>query len=1347
MVFQFFRSIRVLFSVLLGIILLFAFLSFHFYEDDKARELGEKSRELRTITNLKYSAVTQWYSERYADARFIFSNDNIRPLLNSSASPLGDTSEIGPLLFSIFKNHDYSNLFLLNTGSGEIMNLNPTGSNDFINDSLQTALDENRIVNSDFYIDKCLGKLCLDLYIPYKLPENRKIVIILKVDPYILFFPNLSSSYIGASTGESLIVTSKDNSINYISPLKFQTDSDSSLRRPLDDISLPAAKAVKGVSGIVQGKDYRGAEVLADVQRIKNTPWYLVTKIDLSEIYDPVTTSTLNTLFILGLLVLLGGTLLLYYYTRSNYTNLRKITETEKKFKSIFNNSTEAIVILNNDLIVDCNQGAEKLYGLPRKKIAGRSPGSLSPEYQPGHKLSSALASEFITKALAGEPQKFEWIHLNNGNVIYTDITLTAIEVDGNKLVAGFLHDITERKLIEDALYESEKMYRSIFDSAPVGIYQSTLNGKFIKANSALAKLLGYDSADELSRGDISDVYLNKKERQTLIQEFEPKGSVSDREVQWKKKDGTIIWVQLNAFAVKDDQGNTNHFEGYVRDITSRKLAENKLRESETQYRDLVENINDIVFSLNQEGIITFISSAVKKSTGYETGSLIGQPFTNFIHPGDLQLAVKNFHNLSAKKSALSEYRIRTKSGEYRYVSASSTGIFDNGIFTGIRGILTDISEKKLSDEKLKIKTHLLNETQHLARLGSWEHDYEKNYVIWSDEIYQILGISKGFLGTTKEAFYEFVHKDDLDALLSAYDDSRHEGRDGFELEHRIIRKDNGRVRFVYLECRHFRNPEGKIVRSVGMLQDITERVVTGKHIQTLTKAIEQSPVCVIITDLNGNIQYVNNKFAEVTGYSMNEVIDKNPKILKSGSQGGEFYKQLWETILAGNTWTGELHNRKKNGELYWENAIISPIVDADGKIVNFVAVKEDITEKKKMIEDLVKAKNKAEEANRLKSSFLANMSHELRTPMVGILGYTDILVTELTNPEHLELANMVLSSGKRLIDTLNSILDLSSIEARKMELKYESVNVAKVLKESVNLFIPNAASKGLYIKSILPDQDLIIYSDSEVLNKIFNNIIRNAVKYTESGGITVELDLISSGGEKNAVISVTDTGIGISSEYHEIIFEPFRQVSEGYTRKYEGTGLGLSITHKLVRMLDGKIFLESTPGKGSKFTVKIPVMVSNGVPQTEESKTTPGHPFEFHRELSVLLVEDDELNADIILSYLKPLCMIEHVPDGETAVQYCKTRKYDSILMDINLKGMNGIEAMEKIRRLDVYYMKIPIIAVTALAMAGDRERLLSLGFDNYISKPFERGQLVQTLSDSLKSGVNAPRDSVPRS
>ena len=1343
MIFQYFRSIRVLFAVYFGIILLFIYLGFNFYQGDKSRELTERSKELHSIAKLKYSAVTQWYSERYSDAAFLFNNENLRNSLEkylSSSSPK-DSESIVSSISAIYENHDYSNLFILGNNYKTIIDLNSSGSTGFDSDSLKIAVKNGRVMNSDIYLDTHLQKLCMDIYIPAALSKNDTAVIVMKVDPERLLFHIISTWYVDNSSGESIFVTYRDDSINYISSLKFYSEPGKILKRPADDFNLAAAKAIAGNNGQVQGKDYRGEEVLADVWQIGNSPWYLITKMDLTEIYEPVTSSTLNNILILGLTIALGGIFLLYYYTKSNYNTLRQISETEKKFRSIFNNSTEAIVLIDKDKFIDCNPSAEKLYRLPRRKILGKTPGEFSPKYQPGNILSSEMALQLIESTLAGDPQKFEWVHSVDSNLIFTDISLSKMEIDGKEYVIGFLHDITERKLMEDAVYESEEKFRSIFNSAPVGIYQSTVAGDLIEVNAALVRLLGYDSTDDLQKANIAeDIYYNKEVRNSLIREFEPTGSVSDHEVQWKKKDGTIIWIQLNAFSVKDDRGNTKYFEGYVRDITSRRLAEEKLKESETKYRNLVENLNDIVYALDSEGKITFISSAVEKSTGYKTDELIGHSFTDYFHPDDVTPAMDNFQTLPVKKSIQSEYRIKTKSGEYRYVNSSSTVIFNDYGFIGVRGVLTDINEKRESEEKLKNQTLLLNETQHLARLGSWEHDLEKNYVFWSDEIYQILGVKKDELTNTPEAFYEFVHKEDLQAFLSAYDNSLTAGVDSFELEHRIVKKDTGRVRFVYQECRHTRDANGNIVRTIGMLQDITERVISGKHIQTLSKAIEQSPVSVVITDLQGSIQYVNNKFSEVTGYSLSEVINQNPKILKSGSQSREFYKVLWDTILSGNTWSGEIHNKKKNGELYWENAIISPIVNAEGRILNFVAVKEDITDKKKMYEDLITAKDKAEESNRLKSNFLANMSHELRTPMVGILGYTEILVSELSDPEHIELAKMVLSSGSRLIETLNSILDLSSIEAKKQDVKLAPVDIVEVLNESIYLFRPNAAAKGLYIKSYFQTESFTIHSDRAILAKIFNNLVNNAVKYTQSGGVIIEFSVTKNGDGKNIIVDVIDTGIGISGEHHEIVFEPFRQVSEGYTRKFEGTGLGLSITNKLVKLLNGNITLKSELGKGSIFTVKIPFINADNLPGQNTNMVPEAenfYPLELPENFTVLLVEDDESNAHLISAYLKPFCRVEHVPDGESAVNLCRTEKFDAVLMDINLKGINGIDAHEQIRRINDHYNTIPVIAVTALAMSGDKEKFLSLGFTQYLSKPFERSHLLSLLSSAVSKQI----------
>jgi len=520
------------------------------------------------------------------------------------------------------------------------------------------------------------------------------------------------------------------------------------------------------------------------------------------------------------------------------------------------------------------------------------------------------------------------------------------------------------------------------------------------------------------------------------------------------------------------------------------------------------------------------------------------------------------------------------------------------------------------------------------------------------------------------------------------------------------------------------------------IIHDISDRIQTESNLRKLNKAIEQSPVSIEITDKNGRLEYVNPKFTEVTGYTFDEVIGKKPNILNSGKHTESFYKDLWETILSGIQWRGEFYNKKKNGEFFWEYASISPIFDENKEIVNFVAIKEDITERKQKEEELLIAKRAAEESNRLKSSFLTNMSHELRTPLVGILGYAEILSNEIDNMVYKDMANTILISGQRLIDTLNSILDLSRIEADKTELQFEIVDLNDVLKESVKLFKPVAEKKNLYLELILPAETPYIFGDRQIVFKIFNNLLNNAIKFTFKGGITINAHLSPEDSEQVIRVKIIDTGIGIPEEVHEKVFEPFRQVSEGLSRHYEGTGLGLTVTKKFVELMNGSISLQSRVGLGSNFTVTFPDSGRRRklTPDNQGAVATKSKSFELSFKPNILLVEDDKVNADIIRAYLNPFTNIEHVMDGADAIKSAKIKQYDAILMDINLKGIDGIEAMSRIKELGDHYKKIPMIAITAYAMLGDREKFLSIGFTHYVSKPFTRDQLLDLLDNIFK-------------
>jgi len=358
-----------------------------------------------------------------------------------------------------------------------------------------------------------------------------------------------------------------------------------------------------------------------------------------------------------------------------------------------------------------------------------------------------------------------------------------------------------------------------------------------------------------------------------------------------------------------------------------------------------------------------------------------------------------------------------------------------------------------------------------------------------------------------------------------------------------------------------------------------------------LLKAIEQSPVVILITDSMGRIEFVNPKFVEVTGYDKNEVLGQKPSIMKSGIHSKEFYSELWATINSGKEWQGEFHNKKKSGELYWESAIIFPIINEVDKIINYIAIKEIITEKKTMIEELVNAKEKAEEMNRVKSLFFANMSHELRTPFVGIMGYANLLADTLEDPESKEMAQGILRTSTRLIDTLSKILTVTKIEFDKIEVNFEKLNIIALMDEIYDQYIKTAKIKNIELIRNYSAEVKEVISDPILLREILLNLVSNAVKFTNEGYIKISSEIKEKEtGKKIFVISVKDTGIGISKGKQNIIWEEFRQASEGSTRDFQGTGLGLSIVQKYVALLNGEISVESEVGKGTKFTLTLPL-------------------------------------------------------------------------------------------------------------------------------------------------------------
>lgn len=657
------------------------------------------------------------------------------------------------------------------------------------------------------------------------------------------------------------------------------------------------------------------------------------------------------------------------------------------------------------------------------------------------------------------------------------------------------------------------------------------------------------------------------------------------------RPDGQLRWIEAKLTPTLDSNGNLIRVDGIASDITEYKQVEEALYQSEIKHKTLLNHISDVIGIIDFDGKNKYTSPNVEKWFGWKPEELEGSDIYSRFHADDVKKVRRYFSYVLAKDnlSRTLECRYKCKNNSYKWIEFTAVNCNKIPSINGILLNFRDITERRNAEDKLKFSEEKYKSLIEVAK--------DSVLINLNNKIIYVNPAAINLLGANTAD--QIIGKSTFDIFPASFHDEMRErqktmiqhGLSVPIIEQKVIRLDGTPVDIEIVATPFLYRGE-KAIHVV--LRDIRERLKTENEFKKLSRAVEYSPLNIFITDPDGKIEYVNPKFCEITGYSAEEVVGKNPRILQSGEKKKEDYKVFWDTILSGKIWRGEFHNKKKNGEHYWEDSIISSIFNQEGKITHFVAIKEDVTEKKKMIQDLIAAKEKAEEMSRLKSSFLANMSHELRTPLVGILGYSEILSGELENPDHLNMINNIFKSSTRLNETLNLILDLSKVECDKVEISAVENDVIKLTQESIDLFYPAAALKNLNVETIIKDENILAILDERLYAGILDNLLNNAVKFTTQGSISIEIGKEKISDKSWFYVKIKDTGIGIPKEKIGLIFEEFRQISEGLGRSFEGTGLGLTLAKKITELMGGKISVESEPEVGSVFTITFPALDTN---------------------------------------------------------------------------------------------------------------------------------------------------------
>ena len=976
---------------------------------------------------------------------------------------------------------------------------------------------------------------------------------------------------------------------------------------------------------------------------------------------------------------------------------------------------------LPDGIIVDVNEAFEREFGITKQEAVGKTAFELgiNPDDEVKKQILEALN-------VSGSVHNQEMVlYSKSGEKRYYETNIEKVVIRGEEYLLNTTQNISEYKSAKRKLKESYDLIRIAGEKAKLGGWNIYLEENRIYWSDEVAAIHGMPAGySPLVTEAINFFAPEWHDKITEILTLcVHEGLPFDEEIEIITSTGKRVWTRVIGEAIKDSNGKIFKIQGSFQDITFIKQAEKELKDSEARYRAIFESAGTATLFVDGDKTILMANTECLNATGYAPFELIGHKWTDYVAPESLEEMIKN-HELRRNNPDLLvpryEVKLLNKKGLKRDVVLNVNMIqgTDQSVVSMLDITELKNTEKELQKSEEKYRLLFANNPQPM-----WIYDLETLAFL------EVNQAAIAHYGYTREEFLSMTLKDirplnDITTLLEDIKNTHLTLNPAGEWRHL---KKNGEIINVEITSHSvlFNNRKARHV----LINDITTRKFFETELLKLSRAIEQSPVSIIVTDLEGNIAYANPKALSITGYSKEELIGENPRILNSGEKSKSEYKKLWETISSGKEWFGEFHNKKKNGELYWESASISPIFNNRHEIINYVAVKEDITERKRIENDLIAAKERAEESDQLKSAFLANMSHEIRTPMNGILGFTNLLLEpDLSDDTKEKYIDIIHKSGERMLNTVNDIVEISKIEAGLVELRYEATDFNSRVEELVQFFIPEANRKGLKIilEKLLPVGNKNLFTDQNKLDSILTNLIKNAIKYTPDGTISIGCQIK----EPAIEFYIRDTGIGIPKHRQRAIFNRFEQADIKDTRVFEGSGLGLAIVKSYVEMLGGQIWVESEEGKGSTFYFTLPVASSTEEKPTNDDKILSDNKNATSKtkELKILIAEDDAISRIYLSLLVKNICReILEVETGYSTVEICKSNPdIDLILMDIQMPGMSGYEATQKIREFN---KDVIIIAQTAFALGGDREKSIAAGCNDYISKPINKTKLQELI------------------
>lgn len=634
---------------------------------------------------------------------------------------------------------------------------------------------------------------------------------------------------------------------------------------------------------------------------------------------------------------------------------------------------------------------------------------------------------------------------------------------------------------------------------------------------------------------------------------------------------GRKVWLDTLMIPLKNAKNEIESVLGISRDITEQKLSELAIKDKENNYRTLVENANDGIYIRDKNGKIEFVNDKFIELIGYRKEEIIGTNSWDYIHSDDFKKIKKSSKSIPDIGNGFHDsVRIITKEGTIKYVDINTVPMVINGKEKSF-GIVRDITHRVQVEERLKMFSEVTHE-------GILIHQHGK-IIDTNPAILYMLGIDEKM--AAKSTVFDFIREDYQNMVKDKL-------AQNFTGTYEIVAVKKDKTEFtaeLKVKTIEIDNQPARVVS----IHDISNRKVVENEILQLSTAVKQSPVSIVITDLKGNIEYANPKFSKITGYSSDELIGQNPRILKTGHTSREEYKNLWATILNGNIWEGEFLNRRKDGTTYWENATISPITDKNGKTINFLAIKEDITDRKKDREKLLETTQTLKKANASKDMFFSILAHDLRSPMGNIMQLStllDVNYDSFDDENKMSYITLIKNLSEKTFELLENLLAWSRVQLNKIDFTPEKINLKDIIEETLGIYEENIKNKEIQLINNL-NTDISVLANEESIKLVFRNLLSNAIKFTpQKGKIEITANKIKNpdNNKFHYEICIKDTGVGIPKDQIPKIFDVDRNFSTQGTNNEKGTGLGLILCKEFIEKNNGEISVKSTLGKGSQF-------------------------------------------------------------------------------------------------------------------------------------------------------------------